>query len=231
MDSSVFTMTHAVRGFFRLPHIDGLIVADPAVHARLPKVHRDESRTQGLDRLELIRSSRSLRPHRSPRGLGLPARNQRPQSIRSRSPADRGLRRDPSRPPSAAPGRRPTCPPPCRSLSQSCATWKPAADSAPAHQRTTVYSSLDRTRAIQSTAATSTGWSPESRRLPASQTTSARTPCGTPPSPTPLTQASTPRRPDPGPMRRPRISEHYDRARGNLDRHRVHFLTACVAGV
>lgn len=27
----------------------------PAVYARLPKVHRDESRTQGLDRLELIR--------------------------------------------------------------------------------------------------------------------------------------------------------------------------------
>ena len=25
--------------------------------------------------------------------------------------------------------------------------------------------------------------------------------------------------------------EHYDRARGNLDRHGVHFLTAYVAGV
>lgn len=32
-----------------------LISSDPAVHARLLKVHRDESRTQGLDRLELIR--------------------------------------------------------------------------------------------------------------------------------------------------------------------------------
>jgi hypothetical protein len=29
----------------------------------------------------------------------------------------------------------------------------------------------------------------------------------------------------------PRTTEHYDRARGNLDRHAVHFLTACVAGV
>ena len=46
---------HAVRGFFRFAHIDGLIVADPAVYARLPKIHGDESRTQGLDRLELIR--------------------------------------------------------------------------------------------------------------------------------------------------------------------------------
>ena len=55
MDSSVNTMMHAVRGFFRFAHIDGLIPADPAVYARLPKVHRDESRTQGLDRLELIR--------------------------------------------------------------------------------------------------------------------------------------------------------------------------------
>ncbi len=45
---------HAVRGLFRLAHIDGLIPSDPAVHARLPKIHRDESRTQGLDRLKLI---------------------------------------------------------------------------------------------------------------------------------------------------------------------------------
>ena len=55
MDSSVNTMMHAVRGYFRFAHIDGHIAADPAVYARLPKVHRDESRTQGLDRLELIR--------------------------------------------------------------------------------------------------------------------------------------------------------------------------------
>ncbi len=55
MDSSITTMMHGVRGFFRFAHIDGLIPADPAVYARLPKVHRDESRTQGLDRLELIR--------------------------------------------------------------------------------------------------------------------------------------------------------------------------------
>ena len=33
------------------------------------------------------------------------------------------------------------------------------------------------------------------------------------------------------PARRPRTTEHYDRARGNLDRHGVHFLTAYVAGV
>jgi integrase/recombinase XerD len=55
MDSSVTTMMHGVRGFFRFAHIDGLIPSDPAVYARLPKVYRDESRTQGLDRLELIR--------------------------------------------------------------------------------------------------------------------------------------------------------------------------------
>lgn len=47
-----------VRGYFRFAHIDGTITADPAdpaVYARLPKIHRDESRAQGLDRLELIR--------------------------------------------------------------------------------------------------------------------------------------------------------------------------------
>ena len=54
-DSSVTTMMHALRGYFRFAHIDGLVPSDPAVYARLPKVNRDESRTQGLDRLELIR--------------------------------------------------------------------------------------------------------------------------------------------------------------------------------
>ena len=44
MDSSVVTMMHAVRGFFRFAHIDGLIPADPAVCARLPKIHRDAYR-------------------------------------------------------------------------------------------------------------------------------------------------------------------------------------------
>jgi len=46
--SSINTMMHGVHGFFRFAHIDGLIPADPAVSARLPKVHQDESRTQGL---------------------------------------------------------------------------------------------------------------------------------------------------------------------------------------
>jgi integrase/recombinase XerD len=55
MASSTNTMMHGVRGFFRFAHIDGLIPADPAVYARLPKIHSDESRAQGLDRLVLIR--------------------------------------------------------------------------------------------------------------------------------------------------------------------------------
>ena len=48
-------MMHGVRGFFRFAHIDGHISSDPAVYVRLPKTHSDETRTQGLDRLELIR--------------------------------------------------------------------------------------------------------------------------------------------------------------------------------
>jgi site-specific recombinase XerD len=55
MPSSINTMMHGVRGFFRFAHIDGLIPGEPAVYARLPKIHTDEPRTQGLDRLELIR--------------------------------------------------------------------------------------------------------------------------------------------------------------------------------
>lgn len=55
MPSSINTMMHGVRGFFRFAHIDGVIPADAAVYARLPKTHQHESRTQGLDRLERIR--------------------------------------------------------------------------------------------------------------------------------------------------------------------------------
>src|SRR5690606_23041707 len=55
INSSTNTMMQPVRGYFRFAHIDGTIPTDPAVYARLPKIHRDESRTQGLDRLELIR--------------------------------------------------------------------------------------------------------------------------------------------------------------------------------
>lgn len=55
MPSSIGTMMHGIRGYFRFAHIDGLILHDPAAYARLPTVHHDETRTQGLDRLELIR--------------------------------------------------------------------------------------------------------------------------------------------------------------------------------
>ena len=40
--SSVNTMMHGVRGFFRFAHIDGVVSSDPAVYARLPKIHADE---------------------------------------------------------------------------------------------------------------------------------------------------------------------------------------------
>lgn len=36
---------------------------------------------------------------------------------------------------------------------------------------------------------------------------------------------------DPRSPRRPRTTEHYHRARGILDRHDVHFLTAYGAGI
>jgi len=39
--------------FYRLIEVDGLISKSPATHLRLPKVYRDETRTLGLDRLEL----------------------------------------------------------------------------------------------------------------------------------------------------------------------------------
>ena len=54
-DSSIDTQMAPVRGFFRFAHIDGLIPADPAQYARIPKGQRDESRIVGFGRLELSR--------------------------------------------------------------------------------------------------------------------------------------------------------------------------------
>ncbi|WP_081615608.1 site-specific integrase [Nocardioides sp. Iso805N] len=48
MASSTNTAMHAVRGFFRFAHIDGLITTDPAIYARLPKVHQDEPAPRAL---------------------------------------------------------------------------------------------------------------------------------------------------------------------------------------
>ena len=46
MAFSVNTTMHGVRGLFRFAHIAGLTPDDPAVYARLPKVHQDETRTR-----------------------------------------------------------------------------------------------------------------------------------------------------------------------------------------
>jgi hypothetical protein len=60
---------HGVRGFFRFAHIDGLIPADPAVYARLPKIHQDETPHPGTGpaRADPIPPDR---PNRAPRALG-----------------------------------------------------------------------------------------------------------------------------------------------------------------
>ena len=132
MDSSVNTMMHAVRGFFRFAHIDGLIGADPAVYARLPKIHRDESRTQGLDRLELIRFlqiAQTLTVHHGALAylLGINAlRASEAAAVRIEDYADtlRGYRVLHL----VGKGNKPATMP---SPSLSCACWKPAAASAP----------------------------------------------------------------------------------------------------
>jgi site-specific recombinase XerD len=97
MDSSLTTMMHAMRGFFRFAHIDGLSGADPAVYARLPKIHRDESRTQGLDRHELIRFlqvAQTLSVHHG--ALAYLPGIKRAARVRGRRGAHRGLRQHPA---------------------------------------------------------------------------------------------------------------------------------------
>jgi integrase/recombinase XerD len=228
MDSSVNTMMHAVRGFFRFAHIDGIIPADPAVYARLPKVHRDESRTQGLDRLELIRFlqvAQTLTVHHGALAylLGINAlRASEAAAVRIEDYADtlRGHRvlhllgkgNKPATMPLTVPvlrvlelcrGERTTGPLVLRPVS-----GKPI-------DRRDVYRMVQR---IAKAARIPRHISPHSLRHAAI---------------TNALDAGVPLR-DAQILARhadPRTTEHYGRARGNLDRHGVHFLTAYVAGV
>lgn len=228
MDSSVSTMMHGVRGFFRFAHIDGIIAADPAVYARLPKIHRDESRTQGLDRLELIRFlqvAQTITVHHGALAylLGINAlRASEAAAVRIEDYSEtlRGHRvlhlvgkgNKPATMPITVPvlrvmeacrGQRTEGPVVLRPVS-----GKPV-------DRRDVYRMVQR---IAKTARIPRHISPHSLRHAAI---------------TNALDAGVPLR-DAQILARhadPRTTEHYDRARGNLDRHGVHFLTAYVAGV
>src|SRR6478672_2517508 len=228
MDSSVVTMMHGIRGFFRFAHIDGLIPSDPAVYARLPKVHREESRTHGLDRLELIRFlqvSQTVTVHHGALAflLGINAlRASEAAAVRIEDYADtmRGHRvlhlvgkgNKPATMPLTVPVLRvlEAC---CGQRTSGCLVLRPV--SGKPIDRRDVYRMVAR---IAKTAGIPRHISPHSLRHAAI---------------TNALDAGVPLR-DAQILARhadPRTTEHYDRARGNLDRHGVHFLTAYVAGV
>ena len=228
MDSSINTMMHAVRGYFRFAHVDGLISADPAVYARLPKVQRDESRTQGLDRLELIRFlqvAQTLTVHHGALAylLGINAlRASEAAAVRIEDYADtlRGHRVLHL----VGKGNKPATMPvtvPVLSVLEACRGQRTSGPlvlrpvSGKPIDRRDVYRMVTR---IAKAAGIPRHISPHSLRHAAI---------------TNALDAGVPLR-DAQILARhadPRTTEHYDRARGNLDRHGVHFLTAYVAGV
>jgi integrase/recombinase XerD len=228
MDSSVVTMMHGVRGFFRFAHIDGLVPADPAVYARLPKVHRDESRTQGLDRLELIRFlqvSQTITVHHGALAflLGINAlRASEAAAVRIEDYAQtlRGHRVLRLVGKGNKPATMPVTVPVLRVL-EACRGERVDGplilrpQSGNPIDRRDVYRMVAR---IAKAAGIPRHISPHSLRHAAI---------------TNALDAGVPLR-DAQILARhadPRTTEHYDRARGNLDRHGVHFLTAYVAGV
>ncbi|WP_353952517.1 tyrosine-type recombinase/integrase [Knoellia sp. S7-12] len=228
MDSCVVTMMHGVRGFFRFAHIDGLIPADPDVYARLPKVHRDESRTQGLDRLELIRFlqvAQTITVHHGALAylLGINAlRASEAAAVRIEDYADtlRGHRVLHVVGKGNKPATMPITVPVLRVL-EACRGER---TSGPLVLRPLTGKAIDRRDAyrmvarIAKVASIPRHVSPHSLRHAAI---------------TDALDAGVPLR-DAQILARhadPRTTEHYDRARGNLDRHGVHFLTAYVAGV
>jgi len=228
MDSSVNTMMHAVRGYFRFAHIDGLIPSDPAVYARLPKVHRGESRTQGLDRLELIRFlqvAQTITVHHGALAylLGINAlRTSEAAAVGIEDYADtlRGHRVLHQVGKGNKPATMPLTVPVLRVL-EACRGQR---TSGPLVLRSVSGKPIDRRDAY---------------RIVARIATAAGIPRHI--SPHSLRHAAITNALDAGvPLRDgqilarhadPRTTEHYDRARGNLDRHGVHFLTAYVAGV
>lgn len=217
------------KGYFRFAHIDGTIPGDPAVYARLPKVHRNKSRTQGLDRLELIRFlqvAETLTVHHGALAylLGVPhCVPLRPQRFALRTttptyceatgcctlvgkgnkPATMPLTVPVLRVLEACPGERTSGRLVLRPLS-----GKPI-------DGRDVYRMVQR---IAKTAQIPRHISPYSLRNAAI---------------TNALDAGVPLR-DAQILARhadPRTTEHYDRACGNLKRHGVHFLPAYVAGV
>jgi integrase/recombinase XerD len=208
MPSSVNTMMHGVRGFFRFAHIDGLIPADPAVYARLPKVQQDESRTQGLDRLELIRFlqvAQTITVHHGALAflLGINAlRASKAAVVRIEDYCEtlRGHRVLHLVGKGSKPATMPLTVPVLRVL-EACRGER---TEGPLVRRPLSGKPIDRRDCYRMV------------------TRIAKA-------------AGIPRHISPHSLRHahpdPRTTEHYDRARGNLDRHGVHFLTAYVAGV
>jgi integrase/recombinase XerD len=228
MDSTVTTMMHGVRGSFRFAHIDGLIPSDPAVYARLPKVHRDESRTQGLDRLELIRFLQVAQTIGVNHGalaylLGINAlRAFEAAAVRIEDYAEslRGHRVLHVVGKGIKPATMPLTVPVLRVL-EACRGQRATGVlilrpvSGRPIDRRDAYRMVAR---IAKTADIPRHLSPHSIRHAA--ITNALV------AGVPLRDAQILAR-----HADPRTTEHYDRARGNLDRHGVHFLTAYVAGV
>jgi integrase len=221
-------MMHGVRGFFRFAHIDGVIPSDPAVYARLPKVNSDETRTQGLDRLELIRFlqvAQTITVHHGALAylLGINAlRASEVASVKIEDYAEtlRGHRVLHLIGKGNKPATMPITVPVLRVL-EACRGER---TSGPLILRPLTGNPVDRrdvyrmVARIAKAAGIPRHISPHSLRHAAI---------------TNALDAGVPLR-DAQILARhadPRTTEHYDRARGNLDRHGVHFLTAYVAGV
>lgn len=225
--SSVNTCMHAIRGYFKFAHIDGLIPSDPAVYARLPKVETDESRTQGLDRLELIRFlqvAQTITVHHGALAylLGINAlRASEAAAVRIEDYREtlRGHRVLHLVGKGNKPATMPITVPVLRVL-EACRGER---TSGPLILRPLTGNPVDRRDIyrmvcrIAKAASIPRHISPHSLRHAAI---------------TNALDAGVPLR-DAQILARhadPRTTEHYDRARGNLDRHGVHFLTAYVAG-
>ena len=225
--STIANRMAAVKGYYRFAHIDGLIDRNPAEHALIPKVHRDDVKILGLDRLELgafIAAARQTSPQHSALAhmlglLGLRVSEACSVQIGDFDHTERGYRVLRVIWKGNKPATIPLSVPVARALDAA----KGDRTSGPLLVRKKDGAQLDsRTAAwmvqtIAKRAGIRKKISPHSLRH--SFVTNAL-------------DAGVPLRDVQDGARHadPRTTMRYDRARGNLDRHAVHTLTAYVAG-
>jgi integrase/recombinase XerD len=225
--STISNRVSAIKGFYKFAHIDGLITRNPAEHALIPRVHHDDVKILGLDRLEFggfLAASRVVSPQHHALAvllglLGMRVSEACSVQIGDFDYTERGHRVIKF----VGKGNKPATAPLPAPVARALDAAKGDRTTGPLLTRRKDGAQLDRHTA---------GWMVQTIARHAGITKRI--------SPHSLRHSFVTNALDAGiPLRDvqegarhadPRTTMRYDRARGNLDRHAAHILSAYVAG-